>query len=132
MWINKYIGIPFSEKAKGTFKEADCYGIVELIYKEELNIEIYKHTSAARSAKNVMLEYAMESKSNWIKVEKPKEFDVIAMAHDISHPNIIQHFGIYIGNNKILQTLEGKNSHIVDFEQYKYCIKAIHRHKEMI
>lgn len=129
--LTNYINIPFV-KNKDTLKGADCFGLVRLFYKEELGLEIFKHSADADKIKQVIFEYLNEAKTNWVNVETLEKFDVIAMAHDTNHPNIIQHFGIYIGNNKMLHTLKEIGSHIVDIRNYRYFIKNIHRHKGLI
>lgn len=128
---NKYIGIPFKDN-QDTLKGADCFGLCRLIYRLEKNIEILTHKSDPRDIKNIMLEYAMEAKTNWINVKEPKFLDIIAMAHDINHPKIVQHYGIYIGNGEMIHTLKQIGSHRVKLKDYKYFIKAIHRHKDLI
>lgn len=129
--FKKYIGIPFVDN-QDTLKGADCFGLCRLVYNLEKNIEILTHKSDPRDIRNIMLEYAMEAKTNWINVEEPKVFDIIAMAHDINHPRIVQHYGIYIGKGEMIHTLKEIGSHKVKVKDYKYFIKAIHRHKDLI
>lgn len=127
--LGKYIGIPFV-KRKDKLDGADCFGLVRLIYREEVNTDIFKHQSDADNIRSIIIEYMQESQKNWINVKNPQMFDVIAMARDPYHPNIIQHYGIYIGNGKMIHTLKELGSHVSKIEDYKYCIKAYHRHKE--
>jgi len=79
MWWNNYIRIPFQEKGRDA-AGCDCWGLVKLIYKNELNIElpgyeeIYEttndHLILSKTIKN-------ERNAHWINPENPKEFDVI-------------------------------------------------------
>lgn len=124
--LSKYIGIPFEDKADTEFS-ADCFGLVRLIYKEKLSIGVFKPTSSAFNSRSVLREFLEESSRNWVKVEAPKLYDVVAMAHDPKHPNIIQHFGIYIGENRMIHTLKGVGSHVVSLEDYKYFIKGFYQ-----
>lgn len=124
--LSRYIGIPFEDKADSEYS-ADCFGLVRLIYKEKLNRMVFKPTSSAFNSRKVFKEFMEETSKNWTKVESPETYDVVAMAHDPKHPDIIQHFGIYIGNDKMIHTLKGVGSHIVSLQSYKYFIKGFYR-----
>lgn len=81
MWWNDYINIPFEEKGRGP-DGCDCWGLVQLIYKRELNIdlpgyeEIYEttndHEILAKTIKH-------ERNLHWQMPKKGKEFDVIIL-----------------------------------------------------
>lgn len=124
--LDKYIGIPFVDR-KSTFQECDCFGLIRLLYKNEMKIDVAQPLSSAYETKKVYNEYLKEIASNWKEVKEPEMFDVVGMAHDTKHPDIVQHFGIYIGNGKMIHTLEEIGSHIVDLEEYKYFIKGFYR-----
>ena len=124
--LSKYIGIPFVDR-KASFRGADCFGLIRLFYMEQLGIKIYEHKSKYDNIKSVIMEYLHESETNWTSHKEPELYDVVAMAHDMNHPDIIQHFGIYIGNGKMLHTLQKVGSHIVNIRDYKYFIKGYHR-----
>jgi cell wall-associated NlpC family hydrolase len=122
----KYIGIPFKDREE-SFDGADCYGIVRLYYKNELNIEIFENKLKYDEIKKILMQFLNVSRTDWIKVDKAEIGDVIAMAHDPKHPNIIQHFGIYLGDGKMLHTLKEIGSHIVNVSEYQYFIKGYYR-----
>ncbi len=121
-----FIGIPFVDKGDG-FNGADCFGLVRLYYKDVMNIKLFKPDSSAFNSKSVLREFLEETSRNWNKVSEPQINDVVAMAHDPRHPKIVQHFGIYIGNGKMIHTLEKVGSHIVKLRDYKYFIKGYYR-----
>lgn len=120
------IGVPFVDKGD-TLKGCDCFGLVRLYYKDILNRKVFKPQSSAFNSKSVLREFLEETSRNWIQVQEPKINDVVAMAHDPKHPKIVQHFGIYLGNGKMLHTLEKVGSHIVRISDYKYYIKGYYR-----
>ena len=124
--LSNYIGIPFEDRAD-TLDSADCFGLVRLVYKQILNIKVFKPNSSAFNSRSVLREFLEETSRNWNEVKELKKFDVIAMAHDPKHPDIIQHFGIYIGNGKMLHTLKGVGSHVVNMSEYNYFIKGFYR-----
>lgn len=122
----RFIGIPFAD-GKQSFKGANCYGLVWLFYKYHLGINIPELTVQSDHSNRVWATYLREISENWNWVDEPQQFDVVAMAQDISHPRIVQHVGIYIGNGKVLHTLNKIDSHIVSLESIRYSVRGFHR-----
>lgn len=110
-----------------TFEESDCFGLIRLLYKHEMKIEIKQPLASAYETRKVFKEFLQEIAENWQEVKDVQLFDVIGMAHDPNHPDLIQHYGIYLGNGKMLHTLENIGSHIVNIDEYKYYIKGFYR-----
>lgn len=130
--LDHYIGIPFVDRGR-TMYGADCYGLLELIYKENLNISIPEFSSSCRDAKRIFSDYLKQISEYWVVVtEEPKEYDVIAMAYDPSHPRIVQHFGLYIGNGTMIHTLQGIGAFTTKLEDFQPYIKGIYRWKASI
>ena len=128
--FDNYIGIPFKDRAD-TEKNSDCFGLVRLIYKQVLKIEVFKPNSSAFNSRSVLREFLEETSRNWDEVKELKKFDVIAMAHDPKLVSIVQHFGVYIGNGKMIHTLKGIGSHISNIHEYEYFIRGYYRHKDL-
>lgn len=125
--FDRFVGIPFLNKGVA-FDGCDCFGLVRLLYGVELGQEIPNPSyENAVDSKQIHSEYIKQIATNWKEVKELKKYDVIAMAHDARHPHIIQHFGIYLGNDKMLHTLRNVGSHIVDISQYQYYIKGFYR-----
>jgi len=128
MMLDKYIGIPFVEQ-KTSFDGTDCYGLVRLFYSNELRMFPKDPMIEANKSSKVFAQFMIEISKNWEKIEEPEEYCVVAMAHDVNHPKIIQHFGLYIGNGKMIHTLDKLGSHIVELDKYKYYIKGYYKFK---
>lgn len=129
--IEKYIGIPFIDKKKD-FTGADCYGLVQLYYKNELNIDVPNVSANSNQLKMAYLEYLQNVANHWETIEEPEENCVVAMKTDANNPKLITHFGIIIkvdGRLKILHTFKNTNSHIVELDNpaYKSKIKGFHK-----
>lgn len=95
-WLSKYVGIPFVDKGRD-FKGCDCWGLVRLVYKNELNIELptYGEISAKDlEAVSQMVEgnYVLEP---WIEIKEDaiQSFDVAVMrfygSRDIGHVGVV-------------------------------------------
>lgn len=124
MNLRRYIGIPFVNRASG-FSGADCFGLVRLFYREEFAYLVPDPLVAAGSTK-VFAKYLLEIQSNWETIAEPENYCVVAIAHDIEIPNVVQHFGLYIDGN-LLHTLEKVGSNIEPFDRYKWCVKGFHK-----
>lgn len=124
----KYIGIPFVDKGC-EIDGSDCYGIIRLIYKHELDIDIPVFNGSCYDTRSIFLDYMRQISEHWELVKEPQKYDVIAMAHDPQHPRIIQHFGIYMGDGNVLHTLENIGSHPISLHELNYYIRGIYRWK---
>lgn len=124
--MNKFIGIPFTD-GEATFRGANCYGLVELFYREHLGIIIPKLNTPSEQSNKVWATYLREISEHWESVEEPQLYDIVAMAHDMRHPRIVQHVGIYIGDGKIIHTLQKIGSHVSKISDMQSIIKGHHR-----
>ncbi len=118
---DKYVGLQFN-----TF---NCYGLIQHIFKDKYNIEIPSLSPKSDQSKKVYLIYLQQVSDHWASVDTLQEGDVIAMAYLPKHPDVVQHFGIYIGNNKLIHTLDKINAHIVpiDHPTVKNTIRGYYR-----
>lgn len=125
--MHRFIGIPFNDN-EPSLSGANCYGLVQLFYRDHLGIVIPSliHVHSEHSNR-VWATYLKEISEHWESVEEPEMFDVVAMAHDMSHPRIVQHVGIYIGEGRVLHTLNKIGSHISKLSELKSIIRGYHR-----
>lgn len=76
-WWDKYRGIPYKQDGC-TFAGCGCWGLVVLVYQNELGITLPDYSGVASSADKVAYEEAAGLiPSYWREIRKPKEFDVI-------------------------------------------------------
>ena len=108
MDINKYIGIPYKSKGYG-FDGADCYGLLWLFMKEELDIilPMFEQYNPYEDAKEVANQIDINLPLLTGKqVDTPKFGDVVLFRFR----GAPSHFGVYIESNKVLHILKGTDS----------------------
>lgn len=104
MNIEKYIGIPFKNGGR-SLKGIDCYGLIWLIYKNELGIELPDfmdlcYTQGWYKDSNI-IEENIDSKK-WIRVYPPfRKFDGL-LFYDTSNSDIASHIGMVVDNKKFI------------------------------
>ncbi len=113
--MRKYVGIPYKHLGRDT-KGLDCYGLVVLIYKDKLDIELpdvhlYKFGT---DACNYMTAFYTKKKYEhvsgfsklWTPVEDLEPYDIILFTvyDDIPAPT---HSGVYLGEGKFIHCMSG-------------------------
>ena len=114
MWTDDFIEIPFKPDGRDR-NGCDCWGLVCLVYREKLGIELpeYKGVFEAQTIaqlKNVSRVMERE-KESWVRVEKPHEFDVVM----IRSGAYAWHVGIVIDRRRMLHVMSGINSTVEEY-----------------
>lgn len=107
-WYAKYMNIPFKDKGRDE-QGADCWGLVRLIYKNELGIELddYSDSYFDTNDREVLAKIVSSEKNqNWITPESPKEFDVVIL----NMRGIPIHVGIITKQNHMIHCAKGINT----------------------
>ena len=109
--FGKYIDVPFVHRGR-SFDGCDCYGLIRLIYKEELSIELpdfleIEYNCDLNEEDETHLEDHWEngiSKGQWKPVKPPyKKWDGL-LFYASSRRVIADHIGLYIGDGKFIHT----------------------------
>lgn len=106
MWWHKYVGIPFVEKGRDA-SGLDCWGLVQLVYKQELSIELPSYldvyeTTNDRDALAAMI--SSESEQKWQDVaDLPKPFDIVIL----NMRGVPMHVGIITKPNHMIHCAHG-------------------------
>jgi cell wall-associated NlpC family hydrolase len=121
----KYLGIPYKHLGIDPIKGIDCFNLIKHIYDQELNIEIPYTTRTfcdildenwySRTHEK-FFEDSRIFENGWEKTNKLEPFCGITMVMGSS--NITNHCALYIGNNRILHTLQNHKSHIAVYGSY--------------
>jgi cell wall-associated NlpC family hydrolase len=113
-WAYRYVGLEYEEGSWGPDKY-DCWGLVALIYREILDLDIIgnmeeyhdKHDKLSRFSKYI---------SSWEPVKEPEIGDGILFLIGGKVP----HCGVYVGDNKMLHSVDGLSSCIQDINHVKW------------
>lgn len=131
MDITSFIGVPWKDRGRDS-DGCDCWGLVRMIYKEALNIDLPSYHELYATAADAMAvrSLIMGNIGPWREIEKGKErwFDCALMRE----AGVPRHIGIVCsrgsvlhlppGKSSVIETYdEGKNRHrIVGFWRYKH------------
>lgn len=105
-WTRQYIGIPWV--AGGRTKDAcDCWGLVRLIYKEQLGVEFPDHILDPSRTKAVMRCMASQLEE-WQRIETPEHMCLAVMGKG----DTPSHVGLYLSSGKgiIIHSVDGHTS----------------------
>lgn len=92
----KYMALPFSQ--------CNCWQLVNRVY-SDLGIAVPEFTLNASDRENINLAYQKE-KNNWLQIDAPQAPCVAAMFNDSCDPLLVNHFGVFIGDDTILHTVQ--------------------------
>jgi len=124
-WYSKYLNLPYLHLGDNPETGIDCFNLCRLVYREQLNIDIPYDTADwcnivdenwYRKTHDRFFEKGGNLKYGWQKVLKAEKFNVITMS--LGSTNVTNHCALFIGDNKILQTMIDKKSWIAPYGRY--------------
>jgi len=127
--FKKYIGLKY-KKSGLSIEGLDCFGLLHLIYKEMLGVELPKlnHLGYDRNWDGSQITENMYT--YWYRVDPPyKMYDGLIFCR-YTGSRIADHIGMYLGDNKLLHIEEGKTSEIArlmgtSFEDRLYAVMRL-------
>lgn len=102
-----YIGIPYENRGR-TRDGVDCWGLVQLWYREQLDVDVpdYLWAYTAANDKESVSDAIEENKANWKKVDEPAYGDVLVF-RIMGYP---MHVGIKLNGDDFLHAFQGTQS----------------------
>ena len=128
-WTDKYTGIPFLYDAS-SFDGCDCWGLVRLVYQNELGINLPDYFRALRDNTVAYLrrvhQAAEAEAKRWVRVESPREFDVVL----IRKGAINAHVGVVVRSSYFLHCDEGVWTRVerCDAPIWRHRVAGFYRH----
>lgn len=123
--LTKLIGIPFINGGRN-YDGCDCWGLVKLASKELYGVDLPDYMISCFDSANISKTCAKDLKEQWSRVKTPIKGAIAIMGTDPDAPNLMNHIGLVIGQNKMLHTLKKQYSHIerLNHPFYKNRIKG--------
>lgn len=122
--FDKYIGIPFVHRGR-TKNGVDCYGLITLIYKSELGINLFDIETYQKKWYEKHNLFINNYYRQWgkIDIDKLQVYDVILFS--IGDSKLIpSHVGLYIGEDRFIHCME--NSSVIISKLYGQWRKVFH------
>lgn len=126
--MDKYIGIPYLKDGR-TVAACDCWGLVTIIYRDKLGIILPDYKGYLMGSKDeylVELAHVMkEERKRWIKIDKPKTYDVALIRAGEFH------VGIIAGKGLMLHIMNQRESVIESYVSngWKHRIREFYRYE---
>ena len=116
MNFEKYIGIPYVQKGRDE-NGVDCWGLVRLVYKNELDINLPSFSAEYETSDNERLEELFaQYKEGWESTDAPEAGDVVIFRIF----GYESHIGVCIGDNKFLHVREARDAVIESLDNPKW------------
>lgn len=131
-WWDSYVGLPFKRDGRDR-TGIDCYGLIYLIYKEQLEIDLNPFSGIfVDQSPETMLKVAKlmnEDRENWDRPNNIREFDMLQLRTG----RHAFHVGIAINEHQMMHVEEGIDVVIENILSplWRNRIEWIYRHKYM-
>ena len=132
-WYNKYTDIPYKLFGTEVATGMDCFTLLCYVFREEASIQIpYTSSDFLKMVDNLWYTKTHEQhflngskNGDWVEGETLQPYDLILMC--LGATNVVNHVAMYVGDNKILQMIENRDSTIYDYHKYfkQYTVKKV-------
>ena len=109
-WAYKYVGLPYRDACWGP-DEFDCWGLLSHVYREEFGLDVTRDMTMYDSRIG-KIKRLVRYVQYWTPVKKPEIGDAILFLIQGRSP----HCGVYVGDHKMLHSVEGISSCIQKFD----------------
>ena len=133
-WSRDYVGLPWRFAGRSR-SGIDCWGLLWLIYRDVLGIEVISYAQETMDAPEreqiAALLNSDRQVSPWLDVKPGTErpFDMVVFRR----AGIDSHVGIVVESGRMLHITNGTESRVERFDQGRWKLKivAIHRHERL-
>lgn len=99
MRFGRFIGLKYKDRGRD-WSGVDCYGLVELFYKEELGVAVPSYDYSTADNRTEVAREMERGMGEWVRIEEPEPGDVIVFRIF----GLPIHTGIYAGEGDFLHT----------------------------
>lgn len=123
-WVEKYIGLPFEDRGRSK-SGCDCWGLVRLILKEEMGIEVIDFSNSYRDTADskTIRQLIEEEEKQWIQIafDEATLGDAIIMRYR-EYP---MHIGLVLEPGVMIHTERGKEAVIERYDRLNWINKIV-------
>jgi len=129
-WSAAYVGIPWADHGRSRAAGCDCWGLVRLIYAEELGISLPSYLEAYATVEECReIDAAIRdgaAGSSWVRVATAEAYDVAVMRIG----RHVMHVGVMIDGRRMINMVDRLGSRIeaIDGALWARRVVGIHRH----
>lgn len=127
--------VPFADLGRD-WSGCDCWGLVRLVYRHELGIELGEYgginvSDVVRVVRNFHKEFRAET---WHRVDEPQAFDVAAMSGGYGERKSFSHCGVMCSDRVLMDTREetGVVTSDVSNDKTRSLIIGFYRHGALL
>jgi len=129
--VGPYVGLPYQARGR-SLEGVDCYGLVRIVYAEELGLELPRYEDAPECRDATVTSYLMTEAARWIQVQPGEEGpgDIIVL----HRYNRSGHVGVVVRPGEMLHVHEGGLSHLSRYEVdslWRRCRKTFYRYPKV-
>lgn len=133
MWSNRFVGLPYAEHGRAR-AGADCWGLVTVVYREELGITLPDYLGYA-SVDEIGEVAALIAGAREQPVWVPQSG--VATAFDVAvfrRGRLDTHIGIVVEHGLMLHMAERQSASIASYEtgRWRHRLSGIYRHVDLI
>lgn len=125
--LAEYIGIPYRSRGANADEGLDCWGLVCLYYRQQFQIGLPTYLDGPRAKESGVPAFVHQQLAvQWQATSEPALGDLLVL-NVLGRPF---HVGIWIGNQKMLHTLDGHASVIerIDSPKWASRIEGFYRY----
>jgi cell wall-associated NlpC family hydrolase len=136
--VREFIGCPFRDGGRGEYdpytRKAfyDCWGLAQAVFhKFGVMVPDYgRGISCFASAE--AYEQFKRCIGDWVQIQTPEEPCLVAMRFNREAPEMVQHYGVYVGQGKVLHILNKTQSILSNIADtyYKRVIEGFYQWKK--
>lgn len=112
-WSDEYIGIPFKDTPEASRNGLNCYGLIRLVYRERLSIELddfsdeYYGIGVDENSRVTISEAFKRNLTTWYKIIViPEAYDIVTFRYGRE----TSHIGLALDGENFLHIREDSNS----------------------
>lgn len=133
LWVDRYVGIDFSDLGRDSERSLDCWGLVRLVMKDRAGIELPPYSTVSEDDYRAVSEEIGSAKSGgcWTSIPHGEEeqLDVVEMVSPARQDKRVSflpiHVGIVVSPGWVLHTEAATGSRLSSYREQRFSSRVI-------